>query len=147
MPSRSRIVLLYSARLRRRGATRPASGLIARSCRREFGFQPARDRRNGFRRPAAAVPGGGICPVSSFSTTFSQISRSSSNVFAVRSVCQIHIAGLDGGVVALAQLFWTNAKTSGDPAACNGNSAAAGNGKDSSDGAHQKISLPPRAGF
>ena len=42
-PSRSRMVLLYSARLSRRAATRPASGVDRAILPRKFGLQPARD--------------------------------------------------------------------------------------------------------
>src|SRR6266478_3403550 len=116
MPSRSRIVLLYSARLSRRAVTCPASGLTMRSCRANS------DCSQSVTALVAAtggcgVPGGGIFLVWSFSTTFSQISRSSSNVLAVCNVFRSTSPDLSLALWHATQLFSTNANTSGASAA------------------------------
>ena len=74
-PSRSRTVLLYSVRFRRRAVTRPGSGGVSR--RSAPARARARPRRPGAdARPAAARRPGGISRSRSLRTTSSQRSRS-----------------------------------------------------------------------
>ena len=69
------------------------------------------------RPAAAAVPGRRHLPESSsFSTTFSQISRFSSNVLAVWRAAKSTSPDLTLALWQATQLFCTNANTSGDSA-------------------------------
>src|SRR5437667_5776232 len=114
-PSRSRRVLLYSARLSRRAVTRPASGFATRSCRANSDSSqwvtPAMVAAGGI-----AAPGGGIWPVFSFSATFSQSSRLSSNVLALWRAARSTSPDLTLALWQATQLVRTNENTSGDSA-------------------------------